>query len=167
MQWGCAPREECAVQPENATGIPTVQSSRPLVCSKTFMARNVACGDNHTLLVDRRGGVWSFGSNHRGQLGVGTAALTVDREGCESLATAATNAGNRRRGRRSSAIFRRRSSSVRADAVQAEELSVPCAQSAVPLCLTSLRGMQVRCSSKERGCGVETVQSFVLLRWRF
>lgn len=35
---------------------------------------DVACGDNHTLVLDENGEIYAFGDNSRGQLGTGRAS---------------------------------------------------------------------------------------------
>jgi hypothetical protein len=37
-----------------------------------FIKPNIAAGDSYSLALTSSGGVWSWGSNHRGQLGDGT-----------------------------------------------------------------------------------------------
>ena len=38
---------------------------------EVIMTKNIACGEDHTLVLDSEGGVWAFGLNLNGQLGLG------------------------------------------------------------------------------------------------
>jgi len=42
-------------------------------------AKQIACGENHSMIIDMNGNVWSFGSNHYGQLGLGNNGQDADR----------------------------------------------------------------------------------------
>ena len=39
---------------------------------RSHEVRHIACGENHTVILTRAGGVFSFGANEFGQLGHGT-----------------------------------------------------------------------------------------------
>ena len=42
-------------------------------------AKSVACGRNHTAIIDKKGNIWSFGNNFFGQLGLGPKKPTIGR----------------------------------------------------------------------------------------
>ena len=46
--------------------------------------RSVSCGAYHTALTDEIGDLWTFGSNEKGQLGIGNLPLTALEKLCET-----------------------------------------------------------------------------------